>query len=79
MSNYTPDSWIERNWLDDGPPMTDEQLCEEGLCDHAHCAECGAIMPPEYLAQFAECCADICDICWWARMAQLQLCDKKGN
>ena len=37
----TPDSWIERN-EDEGPPMTDGEMCEEGRCDHdGHCDQCG--------------------------------------
>lgn len=37
-----PDAWIERQDHDIYPPMTDEQLCEEGRCEHnLHCEECG--------------------------------------
>jgi len=62
MSRYTPDSWIERNPDDDGrPPMTDAEMCEEGLCDHAgHCDVCE--QPTAYALEDGVC--RVCEIAW---------------
>jgi len=64
MSQHTPDSWIERNPDDDGrPPMTDAEMCEEGVCDHAgHCDVCER--PTNYPLEDGICVA--CSIAWLA-------------
>ena len=62
MSQHTPDAWIERNPDDDGrPPMTDSEMCEEGMCDHAgHCDLCE--QPTGYPLEDGVC--KVCDIAW---------------
>lgn len=44
MSTHTPDSWIERHWLDE-PVDPSYNPCEEGECTHYHCDGCARIMP----------------------------------
>jgi hypothetical protein len=62
MSQHTPDAWIERNPDDDGrPPMSDAEMCEEGMCDHAgHCDLCE--QPTGYPLEDGVC--KVCDIAW---------------
>ena len=59
-----PDSWIERNPDDDGPPMTNAEMCEEGYCDHAgHCDICER--PTDYPLEDGVC--EVCAIAWLSK------------